>query len=140
MEGVRKLVKIGSFIRTFFEKYRNFILYGFFGGAAALIDYGVFWVLTAAAELPPEAASIIGNVCGFIFTFFTNTYLNFKKKDAFLKRFLLYFLICACGWGISTLLIHCFKDLINQYILKIAVMAFVTLFQYFMNKFITYRK
>ena len=105
-----------------------------------MIDYGAFLVLTAAAEFPPEAASMIGNVCGFIFTFFTNTYLNFKKKDAFLKRFLLYFLICACGWGISTLLIHCFKELVNQYILKIAVMAVVTLFQYFMNKFITYRK
>lgn len=134
------MVKIGSLIRTLFEKHRNFILYGLFGGAAALIDYGAFWALTAATELPPEAASIIGNVCGFIFTFFTNTYLNFKKKDAFLKRFLLYFLICACGWGISTLLIHCFKDLINQYILKVAVMALVMLFQYFMNKFITFRK
>lgn len=128
-----------SLAKSLYEKHRNFILYGIFGLAAAVIDYGIFLLLTAAFELPPEAASIAGNICGFIFTFFTNTLVNFKKKNAFFKRFLLYFLICACGWGISTLLIYCFKELINKYILKLAVMVLVTLFQYFMNKFITYK-
>lgn len=132
--------RVFKLIRSFFERHRNFILYGIFGLTAALIDYGVFTIFAAAVGLAPEAASIIGNVCGFIFTFFTNTFLNFKKKDHFIRRFLLYFFICACGWGISTLLIHCFKDLLNQYILKMAVMVIVTLFQYLMNKFITYRK
>ena len=56
------------------------------------------------------------------------------------RRFLLYFLICACGWGISSWLIHILEGVINVYVLKIGVMVLVTLFQYFMNKYITYRK
>lgn len=130
-----------EFAKKLYEKFHNFILYGLFGAIAAVIDYGVFFVLTYTKMLPvPEAASIAGNICGFVFTFFTNTLLNFKKKDAFLRRFLLYFLICACGWGISSWLIHILEGVINVYVLKIGVMVLVTLFQYFMNKYITYRK
>lgn len=132
---------IAELIKRVYEKFRNFILYGIFGVIAAVIDYGVFFILTYTEIISvPEAANIIGNICGFIFTFLTNTLLNFKKKDAFFKRFLLYFLICSCGWGISALLMHIFKYSINIYVLKIGIMVVVTLLQYFMNKYITYRK
>ncbi len=133
--------KFGQLIKKAYKRFRNFILYGVFGAIAAALDYGVFFILTYSGLISaPEAAGFVGNICGFLFTFFTNTFVNFKKNDAMFKRFIMYFLICACGWGISALLIHIFKNIINVYVLKIFVMAIVTVFQYFMNKYITYRK
>lgn len=127
-------------IRSLYEKYRNMILYAFFGVAAALADYLVYSILVYTGVFDrPEICSLIGNACGFIFTFLTNTFLNFKKRDKFLQRFVSYALICCLGSLISTLLIYLFKELINVYVLKIGVMAVVCVFQYFMNKLITYR-
>ncbi|MCM1330508.1 MAG: GtrA family protein [Ruminococcus sp.] len=133
--------KIVKLTKELYEKFRNLILYGMFGVIAAGIDYGVFFILvyTGAVDVP-EIAGVIGNVCGFIFTFLTNTFLNFKKKNAFFRRFLSYFIICACGWGLSALLMNIFKESVNVYILKIGIMIVVMFFQYFMNKYITYRK
>ncbi len=129
-----------SFITSIFNKYRNLILYVFFGVAAVLIDYGVFFVLEFFDIIPnPEISSIIGNVCGFIFTFTTNTFLNFKKSNKIVRRFLSYALVCILGAGVSTLLIYLLKSYINLYILKIGVMGVVCILQFILNKFITYR-
>ncbi|MFT3951134.1 MAG: GtrA family protein [Oscillospiraceae bacterium] len=121
---------------------RNIFLYGLFGGAAALLDMGVCSLLlhTGAVEAL-EVASLAGNVCGFFFTFFTNTFLNFKKTDAILKRFASYGLVCLFGMGISTLFILLFKQFIdNQYVVKFIVLVLVSAIQFVLNKRITYRK
>ena len=129
-----------SFITSIFNKYRNLILYVFFGVAAVLIDYGVFFVLEFFDIIPnPEISSNIGNVCGFIFTFTTNTFINFKKSNKIVRRFLSYALVCILGAGVSTLLIYLLKSYINLYILKIGVMGVVCILQFILNKFITYR-
>ncbi|WP_287617762.1 GtrA family protein, partial [Ruminococcus sp.] len=83
--------------------------------------------------------SLIGNVCGFIFTFMTNTLVNFKKRSEYMKTFASYATICIAGSLISTLLIHLLKSSMNIYILKFMVMIFVCLLQYFLNRTITYK-
>ena len=129
-----------NFITELYNKHRNLILYGFFGAAAAGIDYLVYILLVYFNIFAyPEIASITGNLCGFIFTFLTNTLINFKKRDAYLKRFISYALICIAGSAVSTLLIYLLKGFINVYILKICVMMVVCGTQYLLNKFITYK-
>ena len=128
-----------QFIKDLVKKYRNFILYGVFGVIAAGLDYGICFLINHAG-VSLELASIIGNVCGFFFTFSTNTFVNFKKYDRIVFRFISYILICLIGWGLSTLILHLFKDSVNNYILKVVAMAVSAVIQYFLNKFITYRK
>ena len=129
-----------TYIVSLYKKYRNFILYALFGAAAAVIDYVISAILIHFAVFDkPEICSLIGNVCGFIFTFMTNTLVNFKKRSEYMKTFASYAAICIAGSLISTLLIHLLKSSINIYVLKFVVMIFVCLLQYFLNRTITYK-
>lgn len=127
-------------IVSLYKKHRNFILYALFGAAAAVIDYVISAILIHFAVFDkPEICSLIGNVCGFIFTFVTNTLVNFKKRSEYMKTFASYAAICIAGSLISTLLIHLLKSSMNIYVLKFVVMIFVCLLQYFLNRTITYK-
>ena len=127
-------------IVSLYKKHRNFILYALFGAAAAVIDYVISAILIHFAVFDkPEICSLIGNVCGFIFTFVTNTLVNFKKRSEYMKTFASYAAICIAGTLISTLLIHLLKSSMNIYVLKFVVMIFVCLLQYFLNRTITYK-
>lgn len=127
-------------IVSLYKKHRNFILYALFGAAAAVIDYVISAIMIHFAVFDkPEICSLIGNVCGFIFTFMTNTLVNFKKRSEYMKTFASYAAICIAGSLISTLLIHLLKSSMNIYVLKFVVMIFVCLLQYFLNRTITYK-
>lgn len=119
---------------------RQLFLYGIIGGGAAILDYGIFYLFqTKIQRVPPEAASIIGQAVGFLFSFFLNTFLNFKKSDKLFRRFLSYLSICLIGMAISTLIIFLLKSVINIFILKLACLVFVSLMQFVLNKLITYK-
>lgn len=143
-ESKRRLIPfiigyIKSLIRFTFMRYpllKNIFLYGVFGLIAFFIDFEVSTLLSKL--LIPEAASIIGNVIGFIFTFTTNTYWNFKKKDKLLQRGISYGLITLLGMGVSTLGIHLFKNTVSFKLLKIIMLVLVSAMQFVLNKFITY--
>ena len=132
--------KFSDTVKALFEKFRNLILYGIFGAAAAVIDYAVYSLLMYfKITATPEFASLAGNLCGFAFTFLTNTFLNFKKSDKLFSRFVSYGLICLVGTAVSTLIIWLFKEFINEYLLKAMAMVIVCLLQFILNKCITYK-
>lgn len=143
-ESKRRLIPfiidyIKSLIRFTFMRYpllRNIILYGVFGLIAFGIDFGVFYLLSKS--IFPELASVIGNVAGFAFTFTTNTYWNFKKKDKMFLRAVSYGLITLFGMGVSTLSIHLFKGMMNPNLLKLILLVAVSAMQFVLNKCITY--
>ena len=131
-----------SLVRFTFIRYpllRNILLYGIFGLIAAGLDFGVFTALTKTVmKNVPEAASVIGNIVGFIFTFTTNTYWNFRKKDRIAVRAASYGAVTLLGMGLSTALIHLLKDSMNLYLLKILVLLLVSAIQFVLNKLVTY--
>ena len=131
-----------SLIRFTFIRYpilRNIILYGLFGIIAFGIDFGISTCLTKTVlKTIPELASFIGNIAGFIFTFTTNTYWNFKKKNKLALRTLSYGLITLFGAGISTLGIHLLKDSMKWELLKLMMLVIVSAIQFVLNKLITY--
>ena len=133
-----------SLIRFTFIRYpilRNILLYGVFGAMAFVIDFAVTLGLksTVMKDLP-EAASLAGNVVGFIFTFFTNTFWNFKAKGKFALRAASYGGITLLGMGISTACIHFLKSSVKFGLLKLLVLIFVSAIQFVLNKFITYNE
>lgn len=119
---------------------KNFVLYIIFGVLGASIEYSVFFLLTFDGLLRwPELANVVGASAGFCFTFSTNTFLNFKKKDKVLFRFFSYGFICLCGMAFSTLMLLLLKQHFNIYALKFVLMCFVSMLQFLANKRITYR-
>lgn len=123
-----------------FPWFHHLFLYGIFGLTAAAVDYSAFFVCTKFAAIPPEFASLIGNIVGFLLTFFCNTFFNFRKSTHILFRFISYLTITIGGMTLSTLLIHFAKEMTNVYILKAVLVLFVIpLIQFVLNKKITYR-
>ena len=133
-----------SLIRFTFIRYpilRNILLYGVFGLLAFVLDYGISVGLTKSVmKGTPEIASIIGNIAGFVFTFTTNTFWNFKTKGKFLLRAASYGGITLVGMGISTACIHLLKGSIKFGLLKLLVLVFVSAIQFVLNKLITYNE
>lgn len=149
-ESKRQLIPfIVSYIKTLFRligirlttstTFKNLFFYGIFGVSAALVEYGVFAFLISVTNLIPETVNIIGALCGFTFSFSTNTFLNFKKTNNLFKRFLSYGTICLAGMAFSTLAISLFKNSMNLFVLKAICMVFVSIVQFILNKKITYR-
>ena len=121
------------------EFFKNLILYGIFGVGGAVIDYGVFSVgipILSKAEI----ATVISGICGFAFTFTTNTFLNFKKSDNLWRRFVSYGAICVLGMLLSAGALSVFEKYMNVYLLKAIVLVVVSAIQFVLNKLITYRK
>ena len=135
---MKSLVRL-TFMR--FPTLLNLILYAGFGLIAAALEYLIFCVLVyTGAVKAPEMANIIGAVCGFVFTFVSNTFLNFKKKDKLARRFGSYLLIVLLGMAVSTGCIALLKGYVtNLYVLKAALLVVVSLMQFFLNKRFTYR-
>jgi len=97
--------------------------------------------LTFFKVLPPEFASLSGNIAGFLFTFSGNTFYNFKKSDHVLFRFVSYLTIAACGMAFSTLLISFAQKHFNVYLIKaVLTLIIIPLVQFILNKKITYRQ
>lgn len=143
-ESKRQLLKFicnyaVNLVEFTFIKYpflRNLLLYAIIGFIGLGIDFSLFTV--ALKILPPEIANIIGAVCGFIFTFTANTFLNFRKKTRLLFRFASYALVCLAGTILSTLLIHLLKDLLGNYAAKLLAMGCAFALQFILNKSFTY--
>lgn len=118
----------------------NFVLYALFGMMAAVLEYSLFsGLIYFKVVRMPELANIIGALTGFLFTFTTNTFLNFKKNDKLVRRFGSYALICLGGMALSTTMISIWKDTVNIYLLKVGLLVVVSLLQFILNKLITYR-
>lgn len=125
-----------------FPWFNNLVLYGIFGVSAAVLDYMIFFALSKTDLLHPGIASLIGNICGFFFTFFCNTFFNFKKSTHLFIRFISYFGISAGGMALSTVLIYWAEHTAatNVYLLKAFLVFFVIpAIQFIFNKLITYR-
>lgn len=147
-ESKRKLIPfiidyIKSLLRLFglrFPFMRNLILYGIFGLLGAAAEYGTFALLvTFLWQTQPEFANVVAAIAGLAVTFSTNTFLNFRKKDKILFRMLSYLCICGLGIVFSTFMISLLKDTMNLYLLKFVLLIFVSLVQFVLNKYITYR-
>lgn len=146
-ESKRKLIPfIISYIKSLlgltalrFPQIKKLLFYGIIGLIGAVIDFTIYMIATFSGIFP-EAANILGALCGFIFTFISNSFLNFKKTSYLLKRFISYGSICTAGIVISTALISFLKGYCNVYVLKLGVMFAVSLLQFYLNQWITYRK
>lgn len=117
---------------------RNLVLYGFIGGLAAGVDFGVFYLLNM--HISEYIANIIAMHVGAIVSFTLNAKFNFQKTDKLIQRFLSYYLIVLCGMGLSSCIFWAFDFFIDsENIIKVISMIIVAGVQFFLNKFITFK-
>ena len=127
-------------IKDLIIKYRELILYGIIGGLCASLDFGVYSLLSL--WIPFLWANIISVHCGIFCSFVLNRNYNFKVKDNTGKRFISFYLVGLAGLGLSELLIYLLTDQLrwNHLIAKLLTIVVVALFQFCLNKLITFNR
>lgn len=149
-ESKRRLLPfIMSYIKTMFKlgylRFKDIILYGVFGLIGFGIDYLTLNLLfikifSGVTFMKPVAlATVCSGILGFLFTFFTNTYLNFKKTDKFAKRFLLYAAAVIVGLAVRTFAAQLLAPFMPAWLLTGLLLVIVTILQFIFNKFVTYK-
>lgn len=127
-------------IKELLFKYRELILYGIIGGLCASLDFGVYTLLSL--WIPFLWANIISVHCGIFCSFVLNRNYNFKVKDNTGKRFISFYLVGLAGLGLSELLIYLLtvKFEWHYIVAKLLTVFVVALFQFVLNKLITFNR
>ena len=129
-------------LKSIMASQRELIRYCIIGCSGVAIDYTAFALLTKFLGLHYQVANAISVSLGICNNFFWNAYLNFKIKDRIVLRFCSFYCVGMIGLGISAGLLYVFVERIgiNVLISKLAIIAFVTVVQFLLNKFVTFKK
>ena len=129
-----------ALVRSLWSRFRELILYGLIGGFCAALDFGVYTVLSL--WIPYLWANVISVHCGIFTSFFLNRSLNFKVKDKTPLRFTIFYLVGLSGLALSEGLIWLLASQFawNPILAKLLTVFVVALYQFLLNKFITFKK
>ena len=120
------------------KELTRIILYCVFGGISAFAEFSVFAACIYLFALDKIIANIISIHISMLISFSLNTFLNFKKKDKLLRRFLLFYSFILLGVGLSSIIINFGTAYLNVLLVKFIAMNIVAVFHYTLNRFITY--
>ena len=128
-----------------FRRYREIILYVFFGGMTTLVDWAISFLLYAL-EVNVHAANVLAWCAAVLFAFVTNRAWVFRSKKRG-ARLVCTELIAFAGGRIATLLLQeavvfVLYDCIewNKYAVKVIAAVLVVILNYFISKFWVFRK
>jgi len=142
-EGTRPNTSVGIFgrVKEVILKFRELILYGVIGCVSSSIDFLIFTLLTRLAFFY-VIANIISVVAGIVTSFTLNRKYNFKVKDNTFRRFAIFLSVGLMGLALSTLILWMLMEKIgmNEITSKIISIFGVVIFQFILNKYVTFRK
>lgn len=127
-----------------YELLKNIFLYGVFGCSAAVVEVIVDKLLYMTG-MNATIVTVIGAIVGLLFTFTTNTFLNFKKTDNLLKRFISYAGIASIGIAFKGIVMFlCYTKFniaatIPEIYMNVFLIFFVAAVQFVFNKLFTYK-
>ncbi len=130
--------QIDLLLRVAENKFLAYILIGTF---AASLDVGIFIFLHEWINVKPLICHSISVPIAAIFSFSVNAYLNFKKTDLLLYRFISFSLVIGSGYLLGFLIIF-FIDNILQFggtIGKLISLPFVATLQFYLNSKTTFK-
>ena len=125
-----------------FKFPRELVLYCIIGCCGASLDFLLYSLLTKFFGLHYQAANFFSVSLGIINNFFLNRQFNFKLKDHVLKRMVSFYAVGMLGWLLSAAsLWFLIEELhFNELIGKLGTIALVTMVQFILNKWVTFRK
>lgn len=130
-------------ISCYKSQIRKLVLYCLIGLSGVTVDALVFLFLTSIPVWHSYylAANAISVTCGITNNFILNAFFNFKKTDNIRHRFICFFVTGIFGLLIASLIIYVLADvlLIGLTTAKLVSIFFVTMIQFLLNYFISFR-
>ena len=139
-------LKLFSFINPFYKKYKEALLYLFFGVLTTLINIVVFYLFTEIIPLDELIANVIAWIIAVLFAYITNRIWVFSShcatKADFIKEILSFY-----GGRVFTLLVEegillVFIKLLsmNALAVKIIAQVVIIILNYIISKLFVFKK
>ena len=132
-----------SLIKTLYAKYKEIILYLFFGALTTLVNIASYAVCAHLLKLGWEVSNVIAFVLSVLFAYVTNRrYIFESKKQNVIKEIALFFFFRILSLGIDMVCMYLILDVIEMQdlIAKIAVQVIVIVLNYLFSKLIVFAK
>lgn len=130
-----------SFINNLYSKFRNLILYGIIGCCSSGLDFLLYTLFVSVFGWHYILSNCISVLAGITTSFTLNRNFNFKVKDKTRKRFAIFLTVGLCGMMLSNLILYVCISMIslNKIISKLLSIVIVVFFQFFVNKYVTFK-
>ena len=133
-------------MKQLFVKYRELILYVFFGGLTTLVNWGLYWLLANPLGVPYLWATAIAQIASILFAYVTNRIWVFQSKARGFREVSLEMLRFFGARGVSFFLalgcMYVGGDLlhINDTWMKLLANILVIIANYVFSKVFVFRK
>lgn len=133
-------------MRKLFEKYRELILYVFFGGLTTLVDWAIYWLMTDVLYMPYMAAAFLSQVISILFAYVTNRSFVFESKvhgaGAVVVEMAKFFGARGVSLLLNMLVMYVGVDLlhVNDKVIKVIASVLVIIANYIFSKLFVFRK
>ena len=132
-------------MRTLFEKYRELILYVFFGGLTTLVDWVSYWLMTDLLHVPYMAAAFLSQIFSILFAYVTNRRFVFESRVRGVRAVAVEMAKFFGARGVSLLLnmlvMFLGVDLlhVNDKVIKVIASVLVIIANYIFSKLFVFR-
>lgn len=129
-----------------FKKYKEGILYLFFGILSTIVNLGTYLISTRVFEINYLLSNIIAWIFAVLFAYITNKFFVFEVKNMeinFLMKEFFSFVNCRIVSGITEIvLIYLMVEIlfINDFIVKIITNIIVVVLNFIFSKLIIFKK
>ena len=133
-------------LKSLFLKYREFILYVFFGGLTTLVNWAGYWLLADVFHVPYLWATAIAQILSILFAYVTNRIWVFESKakgfSAIFWEMVRFFGCRAASFVLDLLCMRIGVGglHINDMVMKFLSNVIVVIVNYVFSKLIVFRK
>ncbi len=127
--------------RPIYQKYKEQLLYLFFGALTTFLNLFVFWV--CVKYLPPLWANVIAWIAGVVFAYVTNRIWVFaSKSEKLMKEFISFTLGRLATLGLEELILWVGIEVlsIKTMIVKIVAQILVIIGNYLVSKWFVFKE
>lgn len=133
-------------LKSLFLKYRELILYVFFGGLTTLVNWASYWLLADVFHVPYLWATAIAQILSILFAYVTNRIWVFESKaKGFSAVFWEMVRFFGCRAASFVLDLLCMRIgvgglHVNDMVMKLLSNVIVVIVNYVFSKLIVFRK
>lgn len=133
-------------MKALFFKYKELILYVFFGGLTTLVNWGMYWFLNDLVQIHYLWATVLAYISSVLFAYVTNRIWVFESKVHGVKGILTemgkFFLSRGVTFLLDLLCMYIGVDLlrVNDKMMKLLANVIVIVVNYILSKLFIFRK
>ena len=133
-------------IKAILVKYREAIMYLFFGGCTTLVNFAVYWFFTRPVDVGTVWASVLGWVLSVLFAYVTNRKWVFESTvqgvRAIFSEMVKFFAGRVATGVMDVAIMYLTVDLMGapDMVMKILSNVLVIILNYFISKILVFRE